>query len=762
MRLFIAEKPSLAAAIAGGLGNPSKKDGYFEVGDDCVTWCFGHILEQLKPNDYDEKYKNWNLADLPIVPSTWKLRVRNEGGVKKQFKTIKDLLGKADEIVNGGDPDREGQLLVDEVIEYVGCNKPVKRILLNALDDVSVKKAIGDLRDNKDFIGLKNSALGRSRADWLVGMNLSRAYSIKAQEAGFDRISIGRVQTPTMALVVRREDEIKHFVPKKYFPLTITWQHPNGQYTSRWQPKEDLDGLDENGRVLDRKIVDEVLTKVKATAQFGSGGSIASIEQKAGKTEQHKPYSLSSLQIEAGRKYGLSPQQILDAMQGLYEKKITTYPRSDCEYLPTSQLAEAGEVISHLDNIPELAPFVKQADLSIKSKAWDDSKITAHHALVPTREGVDINSLTENERKLYIMVAKAFLAQFFPVHTFKTTKVTTVCAEETFIANGREIVEMGWKALYASEPDKEKENDEDENANQSIPKMNEGDAVKIVDGKVSEKETKPPARFTPSTLLAAMKNIYKYVKDESLKDALKECSGIGTEATRAGIIEHLQEMGFLKLEKKKLVPMEKAVAICAALGDELLYPDTTALWEKDLEEVSDNKKSLTEFADDCLKFVNQMIASAKEAKFNAAANVYKCPKCGKALRQRKGPKGNFWGCTGYPGCSVTFPDKKGKPDFEAKKSGGTGVTTEEKCAICGSDKLKQVKTKKGTTAWVCEDCKTWFDDKKNKPDFGAGKCPTCGKGILKKKSGQKGFFWACSNFKECKQTYPDKNGKPQM
>lgn len=761
MRLFIAEKPSLAAAIAGGLGKASKKEGFFEVGEDCVTWCFGHILEQLKPDEYDEKYKAWNLADLPIVPSTWKLKVRNDGGVKKQFKIIKELLGKADEIVNGGDPDREGQLLVDEVIEYVGCKKPVKRILLNALDDTSVKNAINDLRDNKDFIGLKNSALGRSRADWIVGMNLSRAYSIKAQEAGFDRISVGRVQTPTMALVVRREEEITNFVPKKYYPLNITWQHPNGKYVAKWQPNPEMDGVDENGRVLNRALAEEILTKVKTTAQFGSGGKIAKIEQKNGSQEQHKPYSLSSLQIEAGKKFGLSPQQILDAMQGLYEKKFTTYPRSDCEFLPESQFAEAGTVIAHLKDIPDLAPFVDKADLSIKSKAWNDSKITAHHALVPTREAVKFDSLTDIEKKLYTLVAKAFLAQFFPVHKFRSTKVTTVCADETFIANGKEIVDMGWKALYASEP-AEKENEDDENENQTIPKMGEGDAVKFADGKLDEKETKPPARFTPSTLLAAMKNVWRYVKDKDLQPMLRECSGIGTEATRAGIIEHLQEMGFLKLEKKKLVPTDKAKSLCAALGDELLYPDTTALWEKDLEEVSDNKKSLDEFSGDCMKFVNQMISSAKEAKFNTAANVYKCPKCGKALRQRKGKNGAFWGCTGYPECNTTFPDKKGKPDFDAKKSGGTGVTTEEKCPICDGNQLKQVTTKKGETKWVCEGCKTWFDDKKNKPDFGAGKCPTCGKGILKKRTGPKGNFWSCSNFKECKQTYPDKNGKPDM
>ena len=324
MRLFIAEKPSLGQALAQGLGSGKKEAGYISLngGEDIVTWCFGHILEQLNPDEYDEKYKRWRMEDLPIVPEVWKLRVKPDAA--KQFKVVKELAAKADSIVNAGDPDREGQLLVDEVLEYIGNKKLVQRILLNALDEKSVKEALRDLRDNRDFQGLKNSALGRSRADWLVGMNLSRAYSIRAQQAGYDgSISVGRVMTPTMALVVRREEEIKNFHPVKYFTVEALFHHEMGNIPAVWQIPEDTEGLDGEGRLIDRSVADTLFEKLQ-DAPKGTRGKILSVEEKKQQEGQRLPYSLSALQIEAGKRYGYSPQTVLDAMQSLYEKKLTT------------------------------------------------------------------------------------------------------------------------------------------------------------------------------------------------------------------------------------------------------------------------------------------------------------------------------------------------------------------------------------------------------------------------------------------------------
>ena len=325
-KLFIAEKPSLANAIASALGSVEKNnEGYFAVGDDFVTWCFGHILENFQPEDYDKKYAKWNLDDLPIIPQRWQLKIKSDA--KKQFNVVKNLIKKADEIVHAGDPDREGQLLVDEVLDFVGNKKPVKRILLNALDDKSVKAALQNLQDNKNYSALRNSALGRSRADWLVGMNLSRAFSILSQRQGQENISVGRVMTPTMALVVRREDEIKNFQPTKHFSIQADFDFNNKKFSAAWQIPENLS--DSDGRLLNFDVAKNVLDKLK---NCSGDAKVLSVTETEKQDLQPLPFSLSSLQIEAGKKYSYTPQQVLDAMQKLYELKFTTYPRSDCEY----------------------------------------------------------------------------------------------------------------------------------------------------------------------------------------------------------------------------------------------------------------------------------------------------------------------------------------------------------------------------------------------------------------------------------------------
>ena len=756
MRLFIAEKPSLAKAIAGGLGKGSAKDGFIEIngGKDVVTWCFGHILRQLRPDEYDAKYKAWKMEDLPIIPAPWKLKVSES--CTKQFKVIKNLIGQADEIVNGGDPDREGQLLVDEVLEYVGNKKPVKRILLNALDDVSVSKAIRDLRDNKDFIGLKNSALARSRADWLIGMNLSRAYTIKAREMGYDAISIGRVMTPTMALVVRRENEIKAFKPTTHYQLCVNWQHTNGSFKTLWQPKEGTESLDNEGHLLDKGIADALLNKLRTMENFQPKNARIQKLEKQKKTEaQRLCYSLSALQIEAGRKYGLSPQKVLDTMQELYEKKLTTYPRSDCDFLPESQYAEATEVVGNLKKISELAAIAAKTDLSIHTKVWNDKKVSAHHAIIPTRLQAKLESLSEVQQKLYLMVAKAYLAQFYPVHTYMSTKVVVAAQDELFSATGKQVLDLGWKAIYHGDI-KEKDEEKDEEENATIPQMQEGDAAAFQTGTIAEKVTTPPKRFNPSTLLKAMKEIYKFVKDDSLKKDLKECSGIGTEATRAGIIDKLQTGGFFHLEKKYLVPDEKAYLVCKVLSDDILYPDTTAVWEQQLEEVKENRLTLANFFDRQKGLLDGFLASAMKVHIEAAKNVVKCPVCGKAMVRRKGSNGYFWGCTGYPDCKKTAPDKKGKPDFSAGGSSGLIAT----CPKCGK-KLRQLSGKFGKF-WSCEDrenCGAAFDDCKNKPII--VEC-TCGKGYLRKHKGKKGDFWSCNQYPSCTNTLEDNHGMPDM
>ena len=434
MKLFIAEKPSLAQAITSVIGVGKKCDGYISLksGNEIVTWCYGHILENFSPDEYAEKYKHWRMEDLPIVPDIWKLKVKS--GVAKQFQIIHELIGKATTIINAGDPDREGQLLVDEVLGYVGNKKPVQRILLNALDEKSVKESLSNLRDNADFQGLKNAALERSRADWLIGMNMSRAYSRISRQAGYENIAIGRVMTPTMALVVRRDEEIAKFKAVTHYAVKVILENNFGEIPAIWQISEKVP-LDNEGRLLNKKVAEEFLEKFSSLAD--TQGKIISVEKKNKTEVQRLPYSLSTLQIETGKKYGYTPQIVLDTMQKLYEKKLTSYPRSDCEYLPENQFADVSEILGHLKDLPneEFVELVKNANPSIRSRVWNDKKISAHHAIIPTRIKADFENLSEIEQNLYLMVARAYLAQFYPVHEYIATKGIISFADEKFVGN---------------------------------------------------------------------------------------------------------------------------------------------------------------------------------------------------------------------------------------------------------------------------------------------------------------------------------------
>ena len=656
MRLFIAEKPSLAQAIATGIGVGKKSDGYISLngGKEIVTWCYGHILEQLSPNEYAEKYRSWRMEDLPIIPSVWKLKVKSEAA--KQFKIVRELIGKATTIVNAGDPDREGQLLVDEVLDYVGNKKPVQRILLNALDEKSVRQSLNDLRDNADFQGMKNAALGRSRADWLIGMNLSRAYTIRARQVGYEGVSVGRVMTPTMALVVRREDEIAKFKPVTHYAVKAIFANKDEEILATWQMSDNVASLDSEGRLLDKKVAENFLARLNTLV--GTLGKVLRVEEKNKTESQRLPYSLSTLQIEAGKRYNYTPQTVLDTMQSLYEKKLTTYPRSDCEYLPENQFADSKEILGHLKDLPNFSELVRNADTSIHSKAWNDKKISAHHAIIPTRIKADFENLNAVEQNLYVMVSQAYLAQFYPVHEYKATTVTISFADEKFVGKGKLVTKLGWKAIY-----KNVVKSESEEAESVLPPVKENESVKYVSGNIAVKTTKPPTRFTPSTLLQAMKEIYKYVKDDALKAELKECSGIGTEATRAGIIEKLQDNGFLKLAGKFFEPTEKARMAVKILPDEMIFPDTTAVWEKELEQVATGKETFDEFYREQLADLAKLLDKAKSAKIKPSAGTVLCPNCGKVMIRHKGKNGFFWGCAGYPECKTTARDNKGKPDF---------------------------------------------------------------------------------------------------
>lgn len=816
VRLYIAEKPSMGRELAKCLKGPvGRHDGYLSTGEGVVTWLFGHILRQAEPEEYDERFKRWRAEDLPIIPAEWKLFVAKD--CEKQFGIVKGLIAQADEIVHAGDPDREGQLLVDEVLDYLGNTKPVKRILLNALDEKSIQKANASLRDNAEFYNLKQSALARARADWLIGMNLSRAYTLAARRAGHDRIvlPIGRVKTPTLALVVRREREIENFKPVDYYGIKAEFRHANGTFSAQWKPKEEQAGLDSEGRLLDKEIAEQ---KLQEFLQEPRDGKISSYEKKKKQEPPPLPFSLSSLQVLAGRRYGYEPQMVLDTAQSLYEKKLTTYPRSDCEYLPTNQFGDAKAILQKLGmaGSAELTKWAAGADAKQKSRAWNDKKISAHHAIIPTTVQAKLDSLTQEERNLYQLIARGYIAQFYPVHVYDQTKVGVDYKGELFTASGRVVRELGWKALYAAPTKREKEEDKEKDAENeeetTLPAMKKQDAMDYESGKLTERVTKPPQRFTPSTLLAGMKEIHKYVKNPEAKKQLKDVYGIGTEATRATIIEDLIKRSFLKPQGKKkyLIPTPSAYLLVDALPDDMTYPDSTAIWEDHLHSMSDGDGTLEDFLKGQIAFTRKLCEKAVGVRMEVQGE-HPCPRCKQGvLVKRHGKNGDFWGCTNYPRCRMSCDDREGAPDLEGVKArarasaaaaglGGSRPVsapppmreeipwsspypTEEEMAefqasyepvLSASELMAQASPQRGVSPWQHDRPKfsaspmeTGLREARGKAaENSAGPaaaylCPHCREGNLRQIRGRNGVFWGCTNYPRCTATFDDSEGKP--
>ncbi|WP_333919041.1 DNA topoisomerase III [Vibrio crassostreae] len=596
-RLIIAEKPSLGRAIAAALPNPQKKDqGFIKCGNgDVVTWCIGHLLEQVEPDAYDDRYKKWNLADLPIVPEQWQLRPRKTSS--KQLTVIRKLLKDATQIVHAGDPDREGQLLVDEVIDYCKVSKAKKesmdRLLISDLNLPAVKRALSQMRSNRDFIPLSISALARSRADWLYGMNMTRAYTLLGQKAGYQGVlSVGRVQTPVLGLVVRRDEEIENFIPTDYFTLhaLIPYQN-NGQsfdIRARWKPSEACKPWqDEEGRVLNRKLVENVAQRIA-----NQPATVTESEQKQSKQAAPLPYSLSALQIDASKRFGMSAQQVLDTCQSLYEKhKLITYPRSDSRYLPKDHYSQRESVVDAIaNNAKELQSGAQGADLSLKSKAWNDSKVDAHHAIIPTPKKSSVNGLSANEMKIYQQIARQYLMQFYPPAIFADAKLVFDIAGGVFIAKGRQLINPGWKVLMGKTDTEEKGDGTD-----TVPPLDKGTVLTCREGVIGDKKTEPPKHFTEATLLQAMTGIARFVANKDLKAILKETDGLGTEATRAGILDTLFKRQLLTRQGKSIHSSPAGRGLINALPEDSTFPDMTAHWEHQLQGMAERNQAYQPF-----------------------------------------------------------------------------------------------------------------------------------------------------------------------
>lgn len=616
MRLYIAEKPSLAKAIADVLPKPHKKEeGCIRLGNgDCVSWCIGHLLEQADPEHYDGAFKKWSLETLPIVPQQWALKPKSQ--TRKQLTVLKKLIKQADEIVHAGDPDREGQLLVDQVIDFAGVSgakkQNVKRCLIADLNPQAVKRSLAGLKDNRSFAPLSISALARTRADWLYGINLTRAYTVQGRKVGFDGLlSVGRVQTPLLGLVVRRDMEIEHFVSKPFFEVLAHVVDRSGQcFTAKWQPSEACRPyMDEEGRVLVKGLAENVAGRIT-----NQPATVTKFEKKLKKQNAPLPFNLSQLQIDCAKRFAMNAQQVLDVCQALYERhKLITYPRSECRHLPMDHYAQAPTVINAIaQSSAALRQFAQKADAQRKSYAFNDKKVTAHHAIVPTEKQMDVERLSSYERQVYEMIARQYLAQFYPQHEYYDTKVELEIGGGKFKTGARCSHIQGWKALFGNGSSKKSsEDDNQEHTNSSLPVMNVGDVLHCNQGEVLEKQTQPPKHFTDATLLSAMTGIARFVKDPQIRKILNETDGLGTEATRAGIIELLFKREFLLRKGKTIHATEAGRGLIQSLPEVATVPDMTARWESELGKIADKQASYTGFMGEMLHTLNDLVETAR-------------------------------------------------------------------------------------------------------------------------------------------------------
>lgn len=587
MRLFIAEKPSVAKAIVAELGCVTRGDGFITCKDgSVVTWCFGHLLEQAEPDAYlpddvprtKKGSKVWRFEDLPIYPKNWKLLPKNDKGVKKQLATIGKLLKKASLVVHAGDPDREGQLLVDEVLEHFRYTGRVQRFWVSAQDSASIRKGLTNLRDNETFDGMRLAALGRSRADWLLGMNLSRAYTLARQAQGKkELIAVGRVQTSTLALVAKRDVAIRDFKPVPYF--VIKARLGGGKpFTAVWEPEESQAGIDEQKRLVDRCIAAALQQRLKAVGQ----ATVVRCSRTPKKIAQPKAFSLADIQLGASNQFGFSAEKTLNLCQSLYEThKATSYPRTDCSFLPESQYADAKNVLAAIaKTMPPLAGLVAKCDCSIQSPTWNDKKITAHHGIIPTQQAADGSKFSDDERKIYRLIAERYLSNFLPAHEYLACSIELRIATERFSAKGRLVTKPGWKVV-TSAADEDKADDE----GQALPELKSGLQLPVSGIDCEEERTKPPAAFTEGTLIRAMEIIHQAVNDPQSKKFLKEGDGIGTPATRAAIIAELKRKKYLEVKGKKIVATELGLHLLQVVPDVMKNPVLTALFERILREV---------------------------------------------------------------------------------------------------------------------------------------------------------------------------------
>ena len=590
MIVCIAEKPSVAKDIARILGAVTQHDGYMEGNGYQVTWTFGHLCTLKEPNDYTPIWKTWSLSSLPMIPPRFGIKLIDDKGIHKQFAVIEKLMQSADSIINCGDAGQEGELIQRWVMQKANAKCPVRRLWISSMTDEAIREGFNTLKDQQEYQPLYMAGLSRAIGDWLLGMNATRLYTLKY---GRDRqvLSIGRVQTPTLALIVNRQKEIEEFKPEPYWVLSTVYRDTlftatKGKFTNK-----------EEGEASFAEIADKPFT-------------VKSVQKKAGREAPPHLYDLTSLQVDCNKKYSMSAELTLSTIQSLYEKKLTTYPRVDTQYLSDDIYPKCPATLKGLRGYEQLTLPLAGKKLPKSKKVFDTSKVTDHHAIIPT--GYPAQSLTDLERNVYDLVARRFIAAFYPDCKFSTTTVLGVAGEVEFKVSGKQIIDPGWRVVYAKDTpqtftdDQQAQQDEE----RTLPAFTEGESGPHAPT-LTEKWTTPPKFYTEATLLRAMETAGKFVENEELRAAMKE-NGIGRPSSRANIIETLFKRRYIKRERKNLVATPTGVELIGLIREELLKScELTGIWEKKLRDIEHRKYDAAEFINGLKAQINESILGMK-------------------------------------------------------------------------------------------------------------------------------------------------------
>ena len=647
MIVCVAEKPSVGAYIANVLGAKQRKDGYFEGNGYQVTWTFGHLCALLDPQEYSDQWKAWSLSSLPMIPARFSIKVSGDEGVHKQFNVIKNLIAQADEVINCGDAGQEGELIQRWVYQQAGCKCPVKRLWVNSLTEEAIRDGFQQLKDQTEYQHLYEAGLMRAIGDWLLGMNATRAYTIRyAQGTGRNRqvLSVGRVQTPTLALVVKRQAEIENFKPRTYWELKTTYR--DTLFNAQIPVEEDEYAITsaEQGEALVDSIKDLPFV-------------INSVEKKKGLEFAPKLYDLTSLQVDCNKKYSYSAEQTLQLIQSLYEKRVTTYPRVDTTYLSDDIYPKVPGILAGIkDFYPQVTPLLG-TKLPKSKKVFDNKKVTDHHAIIPTGQRPD--NLTADEKKVYELVALHFIAVFYPECEVSNTTVLAKAGDIDFKVTGREVIKPGWRVVFENDRsqgelngengensanDEASQNDE---AAKSLPAFVKGESGPHVPV-LKEKTTTPPKYYTEATLLRAMETAGKTVENDELREAMKE-NGIGRPSTRAAIIEKLYQRKYIVKQGKSLRATETGINLIHLIISPLLKSaELTGLWEKKLREIERGEYTAQQFLDELKNMTSDVI---RDVKTNKAGML--CPVCRQGLIIRGNTR---YGCSRWrEGCTYAEP-----------------------------------------------------------------------------------------------------------